>query len=595
MNIIKDFKFQTNVSLDTYKDKGEATACLSREGAKAVGKHKMAFIEQSVTVTDFLNLATSGHAFCNLFDFDPNNKYWIETSSGKHYQSYPIYKKGANKGAMKLSYKSDKFFRGSQTVFVDIDFTRYTNIQDYLSTLTIRPTCVYMSFSDNKEKKGVVSRRFRLVYVLDQIVGKVDFNRISQTISDRIVIDTAEPMEDDCGTRACQYMNGVFGNYETYQSDCIYSPSDFFSSEDYAEYFDNPTTEQQNENAPVISFDENMVNDMGRLDYPNFMHYYSIRYKYLYRTEREDWIDGLYQLTDENYLQLWYYREKQVDGQLRRRKLFKNACLRRLMFPAIDPDTLLFNLYVDFFRFFDNSDGVITLDTLKRKVINAMKMTQEQLLAYCNWEIQYWYENRPKFICKPGIITTRGQLSYIGKRIRWADLDEKYDRTKSIKGNMDVLGIPKSTLYEYCNEKWIDTNPNHGMTKEEKRKAKREDKARDIELFKRLYNPDLSLRKNMVIMEENGLKIGKSTVERWIKDYYTEPVPTNLPKITLPEMNWSFPGAEDYSYTSSSNEDVEYSVSDWDLQDIPQSQDSFFGRSVNNWGLPEITFEGFFR
>lgn len=595
MNIIKDFKFQTNVSLDTYKDKGEATACLSREGAKVVGKHKMAFIEQSVTVTDFLNLATSGHAFCNLFDFDPNNKYWIETSSGKHYQSYPIYKKGANKGAMKLSYKSDKFFRGSQTVFVDIDFTRYTNIQDYLSTLTIRPTCVYMSFSDNKEKKGVVSRRFRLVYVLDQIVGKEDFNRISQTISDRIVIDTAEPMEDDCGTRISQYMNGVFGNYETYQSDCIYSPSDFFSSEDYAEYFDNPTTEQQNENAHVISFDENMLNDMERLDYPNFMHYYSIRFKYLYRIEREDWIDGLYQLTDDNYLQLWYYREKQVDGQLRRRKLFKNACLRRLMFPGIDPDTLLFNLYVDVFRFFDNSDGVITLDTLKRKVVNAMKMNWEQLLAYCNWEIQYWHKNRPKFICKSGIITTRGQLSYIGKRIRWANLDEKYDRTKSIRENMELLGVPKSTLYEYCNEKWIDTNPNHGMTKEEKRKARREDKASDIELFKRLYNPNLSVRKNMAFMEENGLKIGKSTIARWINDYYTEPVTTNLPKITLPEMSWSFLGAENYSYTSSSNEDFEYSVSDWDLQDIPQSQDSFFGRSVNKWGLPEITFEGFFR
>jgi hypothetical protein len=265
------------------------------------------------------------------------------------------------------------------------------------------------------------------------------------------------------------------------------------------------------------------------------------------------------------------------------------------MFPGIDPDTLLFNLYVDVFRFFDNSDGVITLDTLKRKVVNAMKMNWEQLLAYCNWEIQYWHKNRPKFICKSGIITTRGQLSYIGKRIRWANLDEKYDRTKSIRENMELLGVPKSTLYEYCNEKWIDTNPNHGMTKEEKRKARREDKASDIELFKRLYNPNLSVRKNMAFMEENGLKIGKSTIARWINDYYTEPVTTNLPKITLPEMSWSFLGAENYSYTSSSNEDFEYSVSDWDLQDIPQSQDSFFGRSVNKWGLPEITFEGFFR
>lgn len=123
MNVIKDFRFQTNVSTDTYQSKQEATACLSRAGAKAVGKEKMAFMERSVSTTEFLCLATSGHAFCNLYDFDPNKQYWIETSTGQHYQSYPVYKNGQNKGAMKLTFKADQFFKGSQTVFVDIDFT----------------------------------------------------------------------------------------------------------------------------------------------------------------------------------------------------------------------------------------------------------------------------------------------------------------------------------------------------------------------------------------------------------------------------------------------------------------------------------------
>ena len=162
MNIIEDFRFYTNVSIDTYQSKQEATACLSRAGAKAVGKEKMAFREQNVTVADFLNLATNGHTFCNLYDFDPNEKYWIETSTGQHYQSFPVYKKGANKGAMKITIKSDQFFKGSQTVFVDVDFTKYQTIPEYISTLTIQPTCVYMSFSDNKDKHGVISRRFRL-------------------------------------------------------------------------------------------------------------------------------------------------------------------------------------------------------------------------------------------------------------------------------------------------------------------------------------------------------------------------------------------------------------------------------------------------
>lgn len=585
MKKIDNFIFLTNVSIDTYKNKQEAMACLSKEGAKAIGKNKMAFSEQSVTVTDFLGLATSGHAFCNLFNFDPNNKYWIETSSGGHYQSYPVYKKSSNKGAMKLPFKSDKYFRGSQTVFVDIDFTRYTDIPEYISTLTLTPTCVYMSFSDNKEKKGVVSRRFRLVYVLDQIVGKDEFYRISRTISDRIVIDTAEPMDDDCGTRACQYMNGVFGNNETYQSNCIYSVSDF-TSENYAQYYDCPTTRQQDESAPMITFDENLLKDMGRMGYSDFMHYYSKRYKYLYRTERPaitEWIDGLYQLTDENYLQLWYYREKQVDGQNRRRKLFKNACLRRLMYPDIDSNTLLFNLYVDFVRFFDNSDKVITLDTLKRKVVNAMKMTHEQLTAYCNREIQYWHENRPKFICKAGIITTRGQLSSISKRLRWAEIDKLYDETKSIGENLATIDVPISTLYRYCNDRWIDTNPNQGMTEKEKREAKRRDKDGQIKLFRKLYDPNLSLRENVVNMENNGLKLGKTTLSRWIEQYY-EPTPAQsfTSDFTLPD----FMGIMNSRFEES---EMETPVSDWDKPEASSFINQVFGTGIP---VPELNWTG---
>ena len=589
MNVIQFFKFQTNVSVDTYENKQEATACLSRAGAKAVGKTKMAFVEQSVSVSEFLGLATSGHAFCNLFDFNPDEKYWITATNGLSYPSYPVYKKGANKGAMKLSIKADQFFRGSQTVFVDIDFTKYTVIPEYISTLTQPPTCVYMSFSDNKDKHGIVSRRFRLVYVLDEVVGLEDFRKISATISDRIVLDTGEPMDDDCGTRISQYMNGVFGNNETYQTNYIYSVSDFIG--EGMDYIDcpQPSDEEDDPGAKKIIFNERMLNDMATLGYADFMHYYSKQYKYYYRTERpgrEEWINGLYQLPDENYLQLWYFRERQVDGQMRRRKLFKNACMRRLMRPDVDPDTLLFNLYVDFVRFFDNSDGVITLDTLKRKVVNAMKMTNEQLLAYCNWEIQYWHENRPKFICKPGIITTRGQLNTINKAIRWGEIDKIYDRSKSIGENAEVIDVPISTLYRYCNDKWIDTNPNQGMTKEEQREARRADKSRRIQLFKRLYDPELTLRENMEKMEENGLELTKSTLGRWISKYY---VPAPIYKYAV-----SFTVPDFMAQLSSCEEDaaIETPVSDWDRPEASTflNQLSDFGFSVPKFDWSEWKF-----
>lgn len=171
----KNFKFKTNVSFDYYEKKTDATACLSKAGADAIQKEKMAFFEQDVTVPQFLSLATSGHTFCNLFDYDPNKQYWVSFSTGNHLTD-PEYKKGKHKGGMKLCMKADQFFKGSQAVFIDIDKTKYTTVPEYLAQLRYKPTCVYMSYSDSLLKHGIASRRFRMVYVFDRILEKKNCN-----------------------------------------------------------------------------------------------------------------------------------------------------------------------------------------------------------------------------------------------------------------------------------------------------------------------------------------------------------------------------------------------------------------------------------
>lgn len=516
MTIWEQFRFRINISRDYYEKKSDAIACLSREGAKAIGKEKMAFDEHNVTVSEFLNYALTGHAFCNLFSFDPNQQYWIQTSTGLWSKETPVYRKGDNAGAMKLQFKNDNFFNGSQAVFVDVDYTRFQNVMDYLNTLTYRPTCVYMSYSDNVPKHSIVSRRFRMVYVMDKVLDKDEFVSVATAINDQIVIDTAEPMEDDCGTRMSQYMNGVFGNKESYLTNIIYSVDDFPSSVPDVLILNENDSGQTN---PGIVFNDDLLRDMSSLDYKSFMHFYSTRYCYVYRTERPQWETLGYQLTDDNYLQLWYYRETQTDGMKRRRKLFKNACLRRLMYPDIDANTLLFNLYVDLVRFFDNSDGVITMDTLLRKVKNAMEMSLEQLVAYCDFEIRYWRENRPKYICQSGINTTMGVQSIIEKDIRWKEIDKSYNRLLSVKDNAELLNEPLSTLYRFCQENHILTNPHKQRTKEKKRADKKMKKLEKKALFRKYYNPQNSLRKNQEMLEIYGVSLSKDTITKWAKTY----------------------------------------------------------------------------
>ena len=428
---------------------------------------------------------------------------------------------------MRLEFKSDEFFRGAQTVFIDIDLTRFKTIPEYLDCLTLKPTLVYMSYSDNIEKHEVISRRFRMVYVFNRVMGKEDLNVISRTITDSIVRDTGEPMEDDCGTRVSQYFNGVYGNEECYAFYRIYSRLDF--PETLPDVEKKPIQQDQSKPDELV-FDEQLLHDMGVMDYETFMHYYSRKYRYIYKMEKDDWIDGFYQLTDESYLQLWWVRERITDGHHRRRTLSKFACLRRLMKPDIDPDTLLFDMYVDRYRFIDNSDGIITIETMKRRVRSVMRMSQEELREYCDYEIGYWKEHRPKFIYHPSANKTQWLTGKITTAIRYSEIDGKYDRSKSVKENAEALDLPVRSLYRYCHERRIDTNPGKGKTQAEQREVNRKAKVDKRARFMMLYNPSLSAGENRKNMLQEGLKLSKNTIIKWSKDYISPDMFTFQPK-----------------------------------------------------------------
>ena len=287
MKVNKNWGFSINVSVEAYESKIEAGKCLYKAGAKELGREKMAFLERQVTADEFLGYATSGHTFCALFECDPNQEYWIED---RKMRIKPVYCRGKNMGAMKICMKRDQFFRGAQVIFVDVDYTRFSDVKEYISVLTYKPTCVYMSYSDNIDKGGVRSRRFRLVYVFDRILDANEFIWVSSAITRQIEQDTGEPMEDKCGERRSQYMNGVFGNTETYKTDIIYSVYDFLFPQPQSVVI-QPAI-QIAASPPQIVFSDKLVYEMEHLPYETFIHYYSWM-GYVYRTEKPEWTDNL--------------------------------------------------------------------------------------------------------------------------------------------------------------------------------------------------------------------------------------------------------------------------------------------------------------
>ena len=163
-----------------------------------------------------------------------------------------------------MQMKADMFYEGCQCFFVDIDYTKYESVEDYIGALALKPTVVYMSFSDNiykidakqkqnpkyNPKSGIKSRRFRLCYVFSEIIfGKENFKAISSAINKMVEDSTHEVVQDVCGKNMSQYFNGSM-NKEVYVSGCVYEITDFITNNTHTYYNESPKEGQEVSDIP---------------------------------------------------------------------------------------------------------------------------------------------------------------------------------------------------------------------------------------------------------------------------------------------------------------------------------------------------------
>ena len=530
MKIDKDFIFQTCHSLDRYESKEKAKLALSYKSIKEYNKgvknsdeqlSKMSFVRQSISVSGFAEMATSGYTFCNLFLYDPNRQY---RSTGRWRTLFwPEYKRGRNKGGMKMQMKADVFYEGCQCFFIDIDYTKYESIEDYIGALALKPTVVYMSFSDNiykidakqkqnpkyNPKRGIKSRRFRLCYVFSEIIfGKENFKAISSAINKMIEDSTHEIVQDDCGKNMSQYFNGSM-NKEVYVSGCVYEITDFIINT-HTYNNESPKEGQEISNIPCkliepltskryIEASTSLVSDMERLNYEEFMQNYRHKYRYCYRKDDGTWENG-YQIVGGDYFALYYHTKRLKDGEKRRKKLYENMCLRRVMFPEITPNEVLYCAYVDRQRFIDNSQDPIDIDCLVRNVKSAFKLSIEEIERRFSGHIDYLRSKRPK----SGLIyDVRGAKTVTErnikmKEIRWARYDRLYDIALSPKENAILLNCNEKTMRRFCQNRGIPTS----------------NKVSD-EYIRQMVNLSLSIRGNINYFKEaEGIGLSKDRISR---------------------------------------------------------------------------------
>lgn len=499
----REFKFNISISREGYKDKNEATKCLTQTSAKTIKKEVIAFKEEQVTVDELIEKAVNGYAFCYLYDIQPDKKYFkkVKLSNNGEITSatYPVYKRGANKGYFKIGFKNKDLFKGTQTIFVDIDFTNYECIFDYVDSLTYTPTALYCSYSDNVLKGGVMSRRFRLVYVFDEVLNLNQFETISNILYQQILEDTNDKMDDKCWLNCNQYYNGgnspeVFKSYE------IYAASDFID-EEVADITEDVEIEYVEEIKTTIQINPLFINDLQKLDSYTFKKKWGYTYKYIFKTRYNEYEDGLYHMTDENYHSLYWNRTAIKDGQHRRHKLLVRGCTRRLIKEDITPEELLFNLYIDRERCIDNSDGVVSNEYLISTTCEIMSMTEAEIKEVVPEQV-----NRPKYVVNHTLNSTDRKKA-VGK-VRGVLTDkmigELLDLNASVNENLKVFeengySIKKSTLYNFLKKNGLEIEKPKTLTID------------DIDTSK-------SIRENLQILLDKGIKTTYYQVQKIMKN-----------------------------------------------------------------------------
>ena len=556
------FKFTVSVSSEAYWNKEDVNACVGsskKEENKNIREkyghrrdHKMSFKTIEVTAPELLDYCLHGYSFCNQFTGFPS-KGWNDRGGAVTYIK--------KDGSFTLSAKKNEYFYGSNAICIDIDSTAAPTIQDYIDRLSQKPTFWYTTFSHMESGKGI---RFRMVYALaEPIIGRQQFDAVVDQVHSRIESEVGEVIEDKCGEKCSQYFNGtnvknnqLVVEYKYYG--CIYCINDIYNKVLEREDNNKTTTTyytslENNDTSTTINTLSNvsvpepyywLLHDIDSLDYDTFMKYNRHKYTYTYRMDNGEWIDETYQIVPEDYFELYWPVDKLYDGCNRRKKIFERMCLRRVLKPNIDIDTVIYCAYVDYNRFCDNSDHVFSADYLERNAKQAFELSLEEIEAKYSDNIAYLRRRRPK----DGIILRSG-TAYAGyanalkKDIRYSIIDQFYDVSISVKENLaslpNLTGLPisKSVLYEYCKDRGISF------------------KVTDEDVLCML-NSSLSVRDNLSILKDAGIHIGTNRVNRLLslareQQAQQQAIPEQLPipKYSQPDATageWHFWGTATY-------------------------------------------------
>lgn len=376
--------------------------------------------------------------------------------------------------------KNKEAFVEAYVVFVDID-NSIIPMGEYITKLSYKPTVAYTT-PNNYSAKSNWMYRFRLCYLLKKPITDVDkYRTVYHSIVNRIESDIEGfHNNDNCGQSVSQQFGGNgSGNCEVWQSDEVYSTDVLFGNTD----FPILKHKQQRSHFGALNRsceikDEEFMQDLKAMSPLELLWKYRERYPYFDRTPLT-YNEG-YALLPPTYTQIrrkltfdsfykdngdlktWLKVKRIKDGEGRRNKLYISSLIRKQILPTICLEHLLYNLIWDRHYFFDNTDKELTNECLL-KIAQSVVSTQSSDIRIPLY--------RPK----------------------------EYEIDK-----------------EYCFQRGISPN-------EMKNKVRR--RLNDKKIGE-CYDLSKSVAENLILLNELGLKVGRSKLYQWCKENGVNPNPT---------------------------------------------------------------------
>lgn len=400
-----NFNFEVSYSISSYNAKPTSDQI-----------KYMHFAMSKTNVNEFADKISSGYAYCAVYDYDDFG----------------------------MSQKKDSNFAYTQVISVDVDKTT-TPLNEALEMLHTTPTVAYNTFSNGNNDLYC----YRFVYIFQEPIESIKQAKLYTLALNQIVSEELHIKTDANACKVSQYFNGT-NDTNVFVSDCVYELSDFNIDDINGQ--SNAYKEEHHNIALDVHFenDTTLIKDFWKLNLTEFLYKYDSimpniqNSKIDIPSEDEPFIDipsdyreikrYWYLLVDEKGNKLDYIR-KIKDGEGRRKKLFINGIIRRLINPQITFENMLHNITWEFVTYMINDGNKITKAILFSIVQDIMKtdMTRYSELGKTT---RKWMVN-PYFSTKYGM--SKREVINKFKHNKKQYIGEFYDCSLSDKENVEKM------------------------------------------------------------------------------------------------------------------------------------------------------------